>query len=335
MCCKSDYVFSRETTTKMKGIAIIFVVLAHVLNYCVGSSISRESGLLGTGGVWIFLILSGYGLFCSYEKKGIDTKSFWNGKINNVFIPYIVVTFLFYLWLRMSGRVITLKILVKNFICLDFERNIDGTMWYMSFLLLWYIIFFVIFYFDYPKILKILALFVCSYIFHRGDYSASFGECNWQFVTNAYAFPIGVLLGYILSNLKKISIYFKGWNMNIVRNVLFGVCAVIYLCGYLGVVQLSYGQFGVLLFIIIYNSVNLIINKIKILAKSFSLIGKYSYFIYLIEGKCISMILHYNFLNSSLLFVSCLIALIVICVYVYEKIITWKIKVEKGEKHAI
>lgn len=52
---------SKEITNSLKGIAILFVLFGHT-NFLDSS---------GAWGVHIFLLLSGYGLECSYQKNGI------------------------------------------------------------------------------------------------------------------------------------------------------------------------------------------------------------------------------------------------------------------------
>lgn len=318
-CVRNNYHISREISTGMRALAITFVILAHVLNHCVGSSMSKLSGLLGTGGVWIFLILSGYGLYCSYDKKGIHPKNFWKGKIQKIFVPYIIITFVYYLWLQISGVKIGVIKLAENLLCIDFSRSIDGTMWYMNFLLIWYVIFFVAFYFKVSPVIKLIFLFACGYYFRTGHAAMIFKDCNWQFVTNAYAFPVGVLLGYVLCNLNRIQKSSIKVKTEFVSYILFGVCVAIYICGYLEILELSYGQFGLLLFVIIYNSVSFITNQMVLLSKGLNLIGKHAYFLYLVEGKCISILGNSRFFNNSLFFIIGLIIMLAVTVAIYEK----------------
>lgn len=330
--CK--YNISRETTTQMKGIAIFCVILGHVLNYCIGSSISNISALLGTGGVWVFLILSGYGVYCSYEKKGLDIKTYWNSKINNVFIPYIIVTLLYYLYLRVTGRQVGLQVLLKNFLCLDFERNIDATMWYMSFLLIWYVLFFLIYYFDFSKLLKMGILFICAYCFQKGYYGAYFADCNWQFIINAYAFPTGVLVGYIIHYMNKYGEHKKSFIKK--KGYVFTIaCIIIYVCGCLNVIELSYGKYGILLFIIVHNLLKYFTIINGFLTKIWYSIGKYSYFLYLIEGKCITILAGFEFMHNMVIFTISLIGMLIILVYIYKNIIIIKEKIGKGNTYAV
>lgn len=325
----NSYHISRNISTMMKGIAIIFVILGHILNYCVGSSVVKVVGLLGTGGVWIFLILSGYGLYCSYIEKGLEVRSFWNNKINKVFVPYILVTFIYYIWLRLIGNAPDLMILLKNFLCIDFARNIDGTMWYMSFLLLWYIIFFVVFYFDYSVLMKTGVIFICAYIFSNEYYSAHFGDCNWQFVTNAYAFPIGILLGVVCNQLNRIQLEIN-FDRKQVLCVICGMSSLVYALGLFELLNLSYGQYGVLLFCIVYSMLCLLEMRQNIGFKVLELIGAYSFFLYLIEGKGMAILAQLRIENDIVYVISycILMGILVIAYYVIKRL--YKKMEEKG-----
>lgn len=70
---KSLELFQTDTYA-LKGIAILFVLLGH-MGYLDAS---------GAWGVHIFLIVSGYGLYCSEKKSGID--SFWRKRILAVYL---------------------------------------------------------------------------------------------------------------------------------------------------------------------------------------------------------------------------------------------------------
>ena len=139
---------TKKNSDVLKGIAIILVVAEHVMgNYFQTSSELRN--YMGTGGVSLFLILSGYGVYLSYQQNGLNV-DYWNKKINQIFLPYWITTLLFGIYIKSSNT-----ILLKNLLCVDYDRNYDGTMWYMSLLLIEYSAFFVIFYckgFDIVKI---------------------------------------------------------------------------------------------------------------------------------------------------------------------------------------
>ena len=186
---------NQNISNMMKACAILMVIFEHILvwYFHINSSLNM---ILGTGGVAIFLILSGYGLTVSYLTKGISDE-YWEHKIRKVFIPYWVVTGLYAI---ITGLVTpsNSETLLENILLIDYDRRIDGTMWYLSFLLIWYVLFGGIFKYKYSLWIKILLLFAFAWLFFDNP-SGWFGECSWQFSRNAFSFPAGVLLGGFIS----------------------------------------------------------------------------------------------------------------------------------------
>ena len=112
----------------LRGIAILFVLLGHIGYYVRG----------GAGGVVLFLVLSGYGLNLSCEKNGLDF--FWSKRIRKVFLPYWIVG----LFVLVGWRVTSPRMMLCTLLGLDFGQLADPTMWYISFLLLWYLLYYVL-----------------------------------------------------------------------------------------------------------------------------------------------------------------------------------------------
>ena len=126
---------SVSITNRMKAIAIILVVIGHIASIYFGAN-AFMSIIMGTGGVSTFLVLSGYGVTMSYYKKGLE-KSYWDNKINKVLIPYWIITIAYYI-IFFYGK-ISFVSLVDNMLLIDYKRTIDGTMWYLFFLIIIYI----------------------------------------------------------------------------------------------------------------------------------------------------------------------------------------------------
>lgn len=121
--------FTRECTTALKGIAIVLVIFGH-------------RGLIdgaGSWGVLIFLVLSGYGIFKSTQRKGLA--GYWRSRIVGVLVPYALFSVL------QLGLSFTLgeRVGAGNVLCtlmgLDFGLNVDPTMWYISFIFVCYAVF--------------------------------------------------------------------------------------------------------------------------------------------------------------------------------------------------
>ncbi|MRI80821.1 acyltransferase family protein [Aerococcaceae bacterium DSM 109653] len=85
---KYEYQFMDKIHTSIiKGIAILLVVTVHVDAFW-----SKVGGIqfIGGVGVALFLICSGYGLYCSYEKFGL--KDFFKKNCKNISTIFICRT---------------------------------------------------------------------------------------------------------------------------------------------------------------------------------------------------------------------------------------------------
>ena len=116
----------RRKSTILRGIAIFYVLLGHAGYFYWG----------GAGGVALFLMLSGYGLDRSNEVNGLE--GFWRKRALKVWLPYVLVGIFNVVALRAEGA---LQILC-SVTGLDLGRNIDRSMWYISYILLWYVLFY-------------------------------------------------------------------------------------------------------------------------------------------------------------------------------------------------
>lgn len=118
---------NKEDGKCIKGLAITFVLFGH-MQYIIWG---------GSGGVALFLLLSGYGLNESYKDHGL--KHYWYNRLKRVYFPYVLVAIFNILVYGYAEK----KQLLITLIGLDVSSNIDATMWYISFLFYWYTVFYV------------------------------------------------------------------------------------------------------------------------------------------------------------------------------------------------
>ena len=173
-----------DTSQILKGIAILFVLLGHTNYYIWG----------GAGGVALFLILSGYGINLSCEKNGL--KHYWKKRFNKVWLPYIIIGIFDVLALRIN----TLPRVLTTITGLDFNLIADRTMWYISYIMLWYAVYYVLA-FAFQKIRSavikscglVAGLCAASLLI---PYLSSKGVWNYNAGAPIYAcfFPLGVAL---------------------------------------------------------------------------------------------------------------------------------------------
>lgn len=144
---KSNKLLSFETSTILRGLAILLVIFQHIGG---GFGTNLLTPLGGTG-VAIFLVLSGYGLNESFKKKGIDY--YWRNRISRVFIPYFILISIILCFSDSFN--------IKTYLLDIF--GIRTSYWYIAFLLKQYILYYIATRFLYKYRLQII--FIISIIF--------------------------------------------------------------------------------------------------------------------------------------------------------------------------
>ncbi len=152
---------NKEISNRLKGLAILLVLIGHGLAWLTNCN---QPILLnsGCGGVAIFLMLSGYGLYKSYLLKPITT-NWWTRRIKKVMLPF---------WFAMAVQTIIMVKLAHIYSFKDWlisflgyvnyqtRETIDPTMWYITFLLICYFCFFFVFLLKIPDVYKVLIITV-------------------------------------------------------------------------------------------------------------------------------------------------------------------------------
>lgn len=124
-------VMSKDSTAIIKGFAILIIMLAHI-----GNDFGiRYLTPLGSLGVAIFLLCSGFGLEKSFQKNGL--RGFWKKRIITAYLPYLVFEIIGYVFLYQG---ITFKTVLLDLLLID---TIHPYGWYMSCLFLYYIAFWI------------------------------------------------------------------------------------------------------------------------------------------------------------------------------------------------
>lgn len=179
-----NFAVNKKQTTCIKGIAILLVILGHLsLIDCSGA-----------WGVHLFLIISGYGMYCSYESSGL--KLFWKKRMEAVWEPYFFCTITFLLVRIFLHEKFSISNVIGSLIGLDFGLNIDPTMWYISYIFAMYAIFFFAIKIQNRKVGIFIAGVLQVIITGLGYLSIAWhrGTIAWAYVLS---FPIGVIWGKI------------------------------------------------------------------------------------------------------------------------------------------
>lgn len=261
---------NRDWSNQLKGIAIILILLGHL-------QIIRHASAWG---VAIFLIVSGFGLTQSYSKNGID--NFFKKRISKVLLPYFIVTLIWIITDAFIGIKHSIVATILTLLGINFNAEFDKTMWYITFILLWYLLFYLTFKFVKNDTVKIIILFlIFSIIFFafRSIFPLAVGV---QLYT--LDFPIGVLLSMYYKKLLNI----KEKHLMVIQSILTIGClfmfyifhsyfnsAIAYLLESLFFALTSISFFGLL-------------SMYSIKLKFIEFIGNISFEIYLFEGVFIN-----------------------------------------------
>lgn len=126
--------FTREQTVLLKGAAISLVLIGHF----IGSLFAFPQLPFGAVGVYLFLILSGFGLVRSAENGGLH--HYWKKRFQKVYVPYLLI-----LSFCLVFSLIFHRPAGPDFIqYLFFVKIPFGEYWYLRIQIEWYIAFFVI-----------------------------------------------------------------------------------------------------------------------------------------------------------------------------------------------
>lgn len=181
---------NKDITTNLKGFAILVVMLGHLVT-ANKSSLNYDLRFFAAFSVSIFLILSGYGLSVSYLSNGL--KDFFKKRLSGVILPYALVTIIVSI---VYGILFVDPMRVLRAITLTNPQNpIDGTMWFIYYISMWYILFFISYSIFHNKYIRILSLVAVAVYIHYGNAIEHFPDLNFQFKLHAFSFVFGIVIG--------------------------------------------------------------------------------------------------------------------------------------------
>lgn len=127
---------SIENSNVIKGIAICFVMLAHLVDalerkHAIG--ILKIYTVLGGMGVLLFFFLSGYGLYKGYANK-TPSKNYIVKRMKNVVIPYLIVKTIYYVIICILDHE---KLTTRDFL-------LNYTDWFIVVILIEYLLFYIV-----------------------------------------------------------------------------------------------------------------------------------------------------------------------------------------------
>lgn len=267
---RENYVImiSREQTEKLKGLAIILVMIGHLIT-ANKLSLPMQMNSFATFSVSIFLILSGYGLTKSYIDKGIN--HFFKKRFLNVYVPFVIASVITFSILGYTYS--SLSELIKTVTFNQLNLKLDGTMWFIYFIFCWYFVFWLIFSLKISIHNKSIFIFIFSILLYFLIQRVPYKIISYQFTLHSFSFPIGVL----------IAIYYKGNNK---LNTILSVLLLLSFCFSFYSLLSNYSELKLQLSSLLFGlSMFFLFSIIKFNIKYLSLVGLYSYEAYLFEGS--------------------------------------------------
>lgn len=287
----------RDIIYKIKGLAILSVVIAHTpiyVNSKVSQIISNLYSTIGAIGVPIFLFISGY----LFNVKNLNIRSFLSKKINTVIIPWLFCSSIVYIISSYFGRG-NEKINIMGYINFIFGNG--SLFYYMSILFILYIS---MFYIVKSKITIYIVIALSSISIYL---TASGVFANINLYLNPFNFAIYFALGILLKdNLEKI-IDLSTSRRNIIALIfiiMLFITATKNMGGYAGVMTIPFSIISFLSIISIINSKLIEILNIKS-------IGEFSFTIYLLHMPIAGII---NIMCRNILMLNIIKFLLVIAI---------------------
>ncbi|MFV0576032.1 MAG: acyltransferase family protein [Vibrio sp.] len=290
---------NRTTTLNLKGLAIILVIFGHLVTSQV-LKIPAEFRYFATFSVSVFLILSGYGLTKSYLSNGL--KKYTSKRLKSVYIPFFVANIIIYiLWGYKSHNISTL---IKTISFNQFDLAMDGTMWYIYFIAMWYVLFFFIFSMKITNKAKTTILFIIAGILTQIPTIKEITTISFQFSLHALSFPIGVMLALQTKydENKIITIISLSFSTFL---VFYSLLWEKYSFAKYSITVLAFGIAIILIF-----------KTFDIDNKILSFFGKYSYEAYLVEG----MLFWRHFSDNNIIRVCLVYFTIFLCAFLLHHI---------------
>lgn len=284
---------SKELTMFLKGFSIFTVIFGHMIS-CTGifsneslvNNIYIRALICPTdAGMGLFLFISGYGLFQSYQRQGLV--NYWESKVKRVWLPYFGVQMVWWLQaLLTTGLIWPKEERVLSLLGVLPHNVFDDSMWYISYQLFWYFVFFVAFlmFKEYGIIIVGVIAFACA-----------MGLGNlWMAYNDRFCFFAGVMLAFLEKRMIK-----REWHINWKNCLLVVVMTIGFRMIYLETGSILLRNTILPIIVIGYILVGEFVANSSWIRRGCVYIGKISYLLYLLEMRLIVdtskyIVYHYN-----------------------------------------
>lgn len=138
---QSTTFLNRDQTDQLRGGSILLVIVTHLWQHV--SSVEASPHLSGYG-VSMFLLISGFGLTSSLNKKTFTWATFLYRRLRRMMVPYWILTCVWlYVDYQLLHRTYSLHDITYTFAGINFHTisNIDYVRWYITWIIMWYVVF--------------------------------------------------------------------------------------------------------------------------------------------------------------------------------------------------
>lgn len=297
---KDNSFFPLQTTSELKGLAILMVVFSHIGYFLVSDRnflvpLSNYAGV----GVDLFLILSGYGLVASALQRPLSAGKFYLKRVPRIYFP-VVTTVLFFLAMDFFflRRSYPLKSIMENLLGFfrqaDLYNDINSPLWYITLLLVTYLLFPLVFRRRFPAVsalaMAVIGWFTVKYIPQLNIFSEGVLKL---YKLHFLAFPMGMVMASLINQPPKFFAQTAGRWRAVLAVLAVAILVFTYYHSYIGVDWKK--EVAASLSIAIAIIALFLIKKINF--KILILFGLYSFEIYLIHWP---LLYRYNFLYGKI-----------------------------------
>jgi peptidoglycan/LPS O-acetylase OafA/YrhL len=288
-----------ELVDFLKGYSIFSIVVFHILKVLDLTPLMKEVIFFGGTGVHTFILISGFGLFLSWNRKPLKYPEYLKKRFIKIYIPYIfivsVIAFISLFipiyhstWYSYFGHVLLYKMFAE-----DIMGSFGDHFWFLSTIFQFYIIFPLLVkikshlnnykFFMFGLIISMLWIFAVLALDKQGmrTWNSFFLQYLWEFI-----------LGIILAGL-----YMNKQKMPEIRLTYIVIIAITALAGY-GLLALKMGNLGKMIndipALIGYTFFAIFIYRLNFLpiTRFFVFTGSFSFSLYLIHILTLKMALY-------------------------------------------
>lgn len=267
--------FERDSTSALRGLAMLGIVLHHIHNYFgLGSPILSQVGYLTTG---LFFFISGYGNMLSMNKKDNIEVKWFVSKFFKIYIPFFVAYWFYYICnvIFYSSEVPTKREMIQDIFTISLPNQVS---WFPKIIVLCFLLHYIAKKVFHNGMIQLgaITMMLCIYIVIA--YKKGMG---WFWFNSVLCYPLGIWVSLIKDRFFEIINSRK-------KQCIFLICSIIIFTAlFIGSRSFKTAQlFCALAFSIMCFAYTAIF---KIKTQIMSWVGKNSFEFYLFHVACLQL----------------------------------------------